>query len=196
MNPSDAYKAGKALYTTLTSRGGKQPTPASESVQLQHVVLVALENEITVKAQYNPQEIQIEKSVSWTAAANAKDDRPNLEFGSVAARTLSMELMFDTYESGLDVQEAHVSDLMKLMAVMDPGGNDEMRKRPSLVQVQWGQRDMPIFEGVVESVAVKYTMFLPSGRPVRATCNVKVKETGRAFKADRKKFPGRGASAW
>ena len=42
----------------------------------------------------------------------------------------------------------------------------------------WG--GLPAFEGVIASVSVKYTMFLPSGIPVRATTSVSVKEAGRA----------------
>ena len=48
----------------------------------------------------------------------------------------------------------------------------------------WGARPdaggLPAFEGVIESVGMKYTMFLPSGMPVRATCSVKFKEASRA----------------
>jgi hypothetical protein len=35
-------------------------------------------------------------------------------------------------------------------------------------------------EDVIESLEIKYTMFLPNGTPVRATCSVKLKEASRA----------------
>jgi len=45
------------------------------------------------------------------------------------------------------------------------------------VLIIWG--GLPAFEGVIESVGTKYTMFLPNGTPVRATCTVKFKEASR-----------------
>ena len=44
--------------------------------------------------------------------------------------------------------------------------------------VVWGD-DMQKFIGVVESVSTKYTMFMPGGRPVRATASVKLIEAER-----------------
>jgi hypothetical protein len=45
----------------------------------------------------------------------------------------------------------------------------------------------PRFRGVIASVGVKYTMFLPNGIPVRATANVEVKQAGRlGFKGEGK----------
>ena len=47
------------------------------------------------------------------------------------------------------------------------------------VKVVWAG-GLPPFEGVIESVGTKYTMFSDKGFPVRATCNVKIKEASRA----------------
>jgi hypothetical protein len=153
-----------------------------QAVQLQKLVLIGLEAKVEVVAQYNPKEVTIEKSLNWTPSANSKDDRPGLTFGAVQARTLAMELMFDTYEEESDVQE-HVSKLLRLASVIDPTTDDhtEADKRPTLVQVAWGKPDMPIFRGVIQSISTKLTMFLPSGTPVRATCNVKLMEATADF---------------
>jgi hypothetical protein len=43
--------------------------------------------------------------------------------------------------------------------------------------VAWG--GLPAFEGVIESVSVKYTLFFPSGTPARATVSVRVKQADR-----------------
>jgi hypothetical protein len=173
------------------------PARSKPAPQLQKLALVGLECDIDVTAQYNPKEVQIEKSLSWNSGANSKDDRPQLEFGAVQARTLSMELMFDTYESEEDVQQ-HVSKLLKLASVIDPNNKNhtERDRRPTLVQVQWGKPDLPIFRGVIQSISTKLTMFLPSGTPVRATCNVKMMEATYninwkgAKKKENKKPPG------
>ena len=39
----------------------------------------------------------------------------------------------------------------------------------------------PQFRGVIESLAVKYTLFLPDGTPTRATVNVRMKQAGRVL---------------
>ena len=57
----------------------------------------------------------------------------------------------------------------------DEAEKDE--KRPAQVMITWG--GLPEFEGVIESIGAKYTMFLPSGTPVRATVTVKMKEANR-----------------
>lgn len=46
------------------------------------------------------------------------------------------------------------------------------------VFIIWGT--LPEFAGVIESVSTKYTMFLPNGTPVRATCTLRFKEADRA----------------
>ncbi len=43
----------------------------------------------------------------------------------------------------------------------------------------FGRHDHARFVGVFESVSVKYTMFMPGGRPVRATASVKLIEAER-----------------
>lgn len=48
--------------------------------------------------------------------------------------------------------------------------------RPPLVTFTWG--GLQVFEGVIESLNVKYTMFLPDGTPTRATVTLRMKEAG------------------
>jgi hypothetical protein len=164
--------------------------------KLEKLVLVALECDLHVIAQYNPKEVAIEKSVNWSAGANSKDDRPQLTFSSVAARTLSIELMFDTYEDEIDVQ-LYVGKLMRMASVIEQDGNidTEQDRRPTLVQVAWGDPEMPIFRGVIQSLSTKLTMFLPNGMPVRATCGIKLMEASGDFKGGRKR-PPRPPTRW
>src|SRR5262249_5015639 len=48
--------------------------------------------------------------------------------------------------------------------------------RPPLCTFTWGS-NMPVFKGVVEDLAVKYTMFLPDGTPCRATATLSMKQS-------------------
>lgn len=142
------------------------------------LTIIGLDKGGPVQAQYNPKEVGIDKSVPWQKAPTSTGDQPELTFTSAEGRSMSFELFFDTYEKGTDVHASHVSKLLELAMVMEPNGSEE-KKRPTRVQVIWGN-GLPAFEGVIESIGTKYTMFLPSGVPVRATCSVKIKEASRA----------------
>src|SRR5262245_56668579 len=106
----------------------------------------------------------------------SRGDEPALEFWSANARSMSFELMFDTSERRVDVHDSFVANLLKLAAIQDENGPED-KKRPPKVAVRWGA--FPEFEGVIGSVSVKYTMFLPDGTPVRATCQVAIREASR-----------------
>jgi hypothetical protein len=42
----------------------------------------------------------------------------------------------------------------------------------------WGSK-FPVFKGVIESMNVKYTLFMPDGTPCRATVNLKMKQANK-----------------
>jgi hypothetical protein len=151
-----------------------RPTP-----KLERVTILSAEPSfpVGIEAQYNPSQIQLDESASWTPDASRKDGVPQLEFTGNAARTLSVELFFDGLERRLDVKKAFVDPLGQLIRVMDPDG-DEEHKRPPLVALAWSS-GLPAFRGVIVSLSTKLTMFLADGTPVRATCSIKIMEATR-----------------
>ncbi|MBA3539406.1 MAG: hypothetical protein H0T79_07230 [Deltaproteobacteria bacterium] len=141
-----------------------------------------------VSAQYNPKELQIDKAVPWSkhAAANktnAKEEKAgiHLEFTGAEGRSMSVELLFDGYEnkgkiaSGGTVIEK-VKALEELASVRKPNSKKEDERRPHWCVVTWGQKGIPSFRCVIESLSTKYQMFSEDGLPLRATCTVKLKE--------------------
>lgn len=142
------------------------------------LTLVGLDSAVKFTAQFNPKEIAIDKSVPWQKAPTSTGDQPELQFRSAEGRTMAFELEFDTSADGTDVHGAYVSKLVALAMATDPNG-PEAKKRPTRVKVTAGIGAIA-FEGVIESIGTKYTMFLPDGTPVRATCSVKLKEASRA----------------
>ena len=126
---------------------------------------------VTVQAQFNPKEISLDKSVPWQKQ-NTKGPG-DLEFSSANPQTMSCELMFDGFESGAPIQD----EIDKLQLLSDIDTN---LKRPPKVKVVWGAEGaagtIPKFEAVVESMAIKYIMFDGSGRPVRATIKMGLKQ--------------------
>jgi hypothetical protein len=129
---------------------------------------------IVVEAQFNPKELQIDKSVPWQKQKKAKNPA-DLEFTGGEPMTMSLELMFDGFEgrAPIGIHPTVQANIQMLVMLADV---DETLKRPSKVKVIWGGGDLPHFEGVIESVSTKYTMFAPDGRVLRATANVKLKQ--------------------
>ena len=152
---------------------------APEELPTQRLAIHSLQgSRIIVTAMFNPKEISIDKSVPWAKQGSSRGDKPALAFWSADGSVMSFELMFDTFESRADVHAAFVANLVKLAMVQDPDGAED-RKRPPKVAVRWGGTKLPDFEGVIESISTKYTMFLPDGTPVRATCRLAIREAGR-----------------
>ena len=149
---------------------------SSKNAASNKIIIIGLENGVNLVAQYNPKEIGLDKSVPWQKGKNSKANTPDLEFTSADGRSLSVELFFDTFEEQTDVHAKYVAKLLKLAEVMDENGSEE-KKRPTRVKVKWGS--LPEFQGVLESISTKYTMFLPNGTAVRATCSCKFKEASR-----------------
>src|SRR5205807_847427 len=116
---------------------------------------------------FNPKEYSIQKSVQWEPHKAPGLDTPEQEFTSGNPAVLSVELFFDTNEEKKDVRKEHTEKVMTLALV------EKKVHRPPLVQFSWGGF---IFKGVVESLTIRYTMFLPDGRPCRATANLQIKE--------------------
>jgi hypothetical protein len=88
--------------------------------------------------------------------------------------------LFDGYEqsagAGFTVDVAsEISKLEKLASVINPGSSKEDDRRPHHCMCTWGTT-LKGFKCVVESLSTKYTMFDMSGKPLRATCTVKLKE--------------------
>ncbi|MFN3203003.1 MAG: phage tail protein [Bradymonadia bacterium] len=119
-----------------------------------------------VEALFNPKEYSIQKSVPWNPQAAAGLDAPDMQFTTGQGETLSLELFFDTYEKGSNVK-AH-TDALHNLALIDP-----TLHRPPLVMASWGKLR---FQGVIESISHRFTMFLEDGTPVRATCTVSLRE--------------------
>lgn len=125
-------------------------------------------------AQFNPRDINFSKSVSWSDDGPGYGvDYPSLFFTTGSAITMSLELLFDNYETGKDVRPT-VQDFISLCMI------DKKIHRPPKVQLCWSGTDVlgigKAFAGVVTEASAKYTMFKSDGTPVRATVSVSMKQ--------------------
>jgi hypothetical protein len=119
-----------------------------------------------IEVLFNPTEYQLAQSNQFAEVAIPGLGAPLLQFGRGNARTLSMQLFFDTYEKGEDVRD-HTKKLTALLAI------DDHLHAPPVCEFTWGGLT---FIGVLEQANQRFTLFLPNGIPVRATVDVTFKE--------------------
>jgi len=118
---------------------------------------------------FNPTEYSLEKTNGFSESAIPGLDAPIIQFGSGKARTLSLELLIDTYayDNGEDIRKKYIERIEQLIKV------DGNLHAPPPCKVVWGSLE---FIGVLESLSKKHTMFLGDGTPVRARLSLKFKE--------------------
>jgi hypothetical protein len=134
--------------------------------------ILAKEADVDMAVCFNPKEFTLDKSASWQQG-KATEDEPIEVFSAPSPATMSVTLMFDTYEDPpeggkpVSVYTKYTSNLEKLIYII--GSN---KKRPPLTRFIWGRF---CFVGIVESLSQKFTMFLGDGTPVRCECTLKMK---------------------
>jgi hypothetical protein len=137
------------------------------------------EPEKTVYAQYRPKELEVSQAVPWTKHTNKSPEGSlQLEFSGAEGRTSSLELFFDASETMGGSVEQDIEDLTVLARPRNPAAKEDEYKRPHHCLLVFGNiYKKKSFRCVIESIATKFTMFSPDGDPIRATVNLKLKET-------------------
>lgn len=139
-----------------------------------------------VTAQYNPKELQIDKTAAWSGSPGLNGNVAAFQFQGSEGRTVSMELFLDAYEAGQTVHD-DLGSLTAMMLVKDPASRDESQRRPPLLRMVNGP--LHGFVCVLESLSIKVVMFDSQYRAARAVVSVKLKEV------DRSEVRGRGPQA-
>lgn len=126
---------------------------------------------VVLEAQFNPKEISVGSSVPWQLQPGRGPG--DLRYMGSDSPTLACELLFDGFPSGTSVQD-HIDKLQQFSEV------DPALRRPPKIRVVWGDEGatgaLPRFEGVIEGLSIKYTMFDSDGKPLRATVNLRLRE--------------------
>ncbi len=149
------------------------------SSQPTRAIIKTIEGEkIEVECLFNPKEYTFAKTNSWPKNQKGGANQPVVTFGGGNPATLSMDLMFDTYQNARhkgtpkDVRTAYINNLWKMMYVDDKAKDKKKNKQapPPKVLFTWGKAWS--FEAVMTSLSVTFTLFLSDGTPVRATARV------------------------
>ena len=133
---------------------------------------------------YAPAELAFSKSAQYAEIAIPGLEQPLLQFVRGDAETLNMEIFLDSSADGTGGNAVAVTDRVeafhKLVAIKGD------LHTPPLVRVFWGD-NFPgtamgetetageYFTAVVVSVARRFTLFNPDGKPLRATVSIALK---------------------
>ena len=152
----------------------------------------------TFSVQFNPSEYNISENVNYAEKNIPGTAGPITQFVSGASATLNLSLIFDTFDTpengvresqqngDLTSQKAHTpTDVSKLTRrVAELVAIDGSLHRPPMVTFAWGSLS---FQGVVTDIKQTYTMFMPSGMPVRARVELTLKSVTDPGAAKRKR---------
>lgn len=146
-------------------------TMAKLNQMLEKLTIHNKDDKVDVVAYYNPKEVSLDRNVPWAEHPIAQANTHILEFTGAKPMTMSCELFCDLYEQRGNVDEAFVNPLLDLTRARPVANGPD---RPPICIFVWG-KNFRRFECIIESLAFKYTMFLPDGTPCRATATIKMK---------------------
>jgi hypothetical protein len=125
-----------------------------------------------VVVQFNPTEYTLAKGAQIAEIAIPGIDSPILQFVRGQNEKLTLDLFFDTTESGMGDGATDVTTLTApfyQMVKIQPKTH-----APPRLTFTWGNGLS--FRAIVESVQRKFTLFNPEGTPLRATLSVAFRE--------------------
>jgi nucleoid-associated protein YgaU len=130
----------------------------------------------TIVAMFNPNKLTLSRSIQWQDQKAAKRDNPEMQFTGADPGTLTIDLVFDTYDTPeREVHKQSVKDYTdKLVHLTTVEWHGE-KHRPPVCQLTWGNQGF-IFQGVLQQLQIQFTMFTVNGTPVRATTNCTFKQ--------------------
>jgi hypothetical protein len=153
------------------------PAPASPAIAVARIGAVTGKPETVsdwVKVHFNPASLQLQVS-------NELKDTKNNERKQYVAKSnakLTMELQFDTTDSGNDVTET-TRKLQAFVAPPLPAGDQARQKLPPpAVIFEWGRIR---FKGIVESYKETIDFFSASGVPLRASVALTLSRQDQVF---------------
>ncbi len=119
-----------------------------------------------IAVMYNPEEFKLEQGNNFAEVGIPGLNAPPIQYVRGRSRMLSMDLFFDTYETGEDVR-VYTSQIVNLLNTLP------QTKAPPVLLFTMGRFS---FECVLVDAGQRFTMFLRNGTPVRATLSARFQE--------------------
>jgi nucleoid-associated protein YgaU len=115
---------------------------------------------------YNPEELKLEQGNTFAEVGIPGLNTPPVQYVRGKARTLTMELFFDTYETGEDVR-TYTAQIVRLLDKLP------QLQAPPILLFSMGRFQ---FQCVLVDAGQRFTMFLRDGTPVRSILSVRFQE--------------------
>jgi hypothetical protein len=147
-------------------RTPRRPAPRRVTNELAKAVLIDTTTGVAHRVMYNPAELKLEQGNQFAEVGIPGLNASPLQYVRGKNRVLTMELLFDTYESGEDVR-THTAPIVALLE-KQPGTQAPPVLLFSLGRVQ--------FRCVLTDAGQRFTMFARDGTPVRSTMSVRLQE--------------------
>lgn len=163
--------------TTPSAQTGNSLVKATLAIHEPPVGLImALGEKIKdIDFQFNPTQLVLSKSAQWTTRLAPKFRFAAIpEFNGVEPYTMQMQIFLDSSltPGGTTVQD-QVEALLSCCEVTLASIAADQPCTP-WVFFQWGSFSTASFIAYVQSVQATYTLFNPSGTPIRATCDLTI----------------------
>ncbi|MCJ1676502.1 LysM peptidoglycan-binding domain-containing protein [Streptomyces sp. APSN-46.1] len=142
------------------------PGPAPVSAALAKAEIIDTASGESFSVMFNPEELKLDQGNSFAEIGIPGLNTPPVQYVRGRARTLSMELFFDTYEAGTDVR-AYTGPIVRLL------DKQPRTQGPPILLFSLGGFQ---FRCVLVDAGQRFTMFLRNGTPVRSSLSVRLQE--------------------
>lgn len=130
---------------------------------------------VKVTCQFNPKDFSITKNIKWTQKVINGKNTGVWEFSGGEAQDLTVNLIFDSTDTGTDVRDKY-ANLLKMAEIDTSKKNPQTRKgEPPECKFQWGS--YLSFSGFIKSIGQEFILFKADGTPLRARLKVTFCET-------------------
>jgi Contractile injection system tube protein/LysM domain len=130
-------------------------------------VIINTETGERIAVMYNPEEYRVEQGNTFAEIGIPGLESPPLQYVRGRARSLSMDLLFDTNAQGGTDVRGHVGRVLALLR------KSQRTQAPPVLRFVMGSFDMTC---VLVDAAQRYTMFRADGTPIRAILSTRFQE--------------------
>jgi LysM repeat protein len=149
-----------------TLRQLQRRAPQLARAELAKAVLIDTASGVGHPVMYNPEELKFEQGNQFAEVGIPGRNASPVQYVRGKNRVLTMELFFDTYETGEDVR-THTAPIVALLDVQP------RTMAPPVLLFSLGQVQ---FRCVLTDAGQRFTMFDRDGTPVRSTMSVRLQE--------------------